>query len=70
MDVNIYFGNKIKEERLKLKFSQEKLALEADIDRTYMNEIEKGSRNISLNIAYKLSGALNIPLSNLLKDLK
>lgn len=70
MDVNIYFGNKIKEERLKLKFSQEKLALEADIDRTYMNEIEKGSRNISLKIAYKLSGALNIPLSNLLKDLK
>jgi transcriptional regulator with XRE-family HTH domain len=70
MDVNIYFGNKIKEERLKLKFSQEKLALEADIDRTYMNEIEKGSRNVSLKIAYKLSGALNIPLSNLLKDLK
>ena len=70
MDVNVYFGNKIKEERLKLKFSQEKLALEADIDRTYMNDIEKGSRNVSLNIAYKLSIALNIPLSNLLKDLK
>ena len=70
MDVNVYFGNKIKEERLKLKFSQEKLALEADIDRTYMNDIEKGTRNVSLNIAYKLSIALNIPLSNLLKDLK
>ena len=48
MDINIYFGNRIKEERLKLKLSQEKLALEADIDRTYMNDIEKGSRNISL----------------------
>jgi transcriptional regulator with XRE-family HTH domain len=70
MDVNIYFGNIIKEERLKLKFSQEKLALEADIDRTYMNDIEKGSRNVSLKIAHKLSKALNIPLSNLLKDLK
>lgn len=70
MDINIYFGNIIKEERLKLKFSQEKLALEADIDRTYMNDIEKGSRNVSLKIAYKLSKALNIPLSNLLKDLK
>jgi transcriptional regulator with XRE-family HTH domain len=70
MDINIYFGNRIKEERLKLKLSQEKLALEADIDRTYMNDIEKGSRNISLKIAHKLSEALNIPLSNLLKDLK
>ena len=68
MDVNKYFGNRVKEERLKLKLSQEKLALEANIDRTYMNEVEKGSRNISLNIAYKLSKALKIPLSNLLKD--
>jgi DNA-binding XRE family transcriptional regulator len=35
-----------------------------------MNDIEKGSRNVSLKIAHKLSKALNIPLSNLLKDLK
>lgn len=70
MDVNIYFGNRIKEERLKLNLSQEKLALEADIDRTYMNDIEKGSRNVSLKIAYKLSQALKISLPNLLKDLK
>jgi transcriptional regulator with XRE-family HTH domain len=70
MDINIYFGNKIREERLKLKLSQEKLALEADIDRTYIHDIEKCSRNVSLKIAYKLSKALNIPLSDLLKDLK
>lgn len=70
MNVNVYFGNKIKEERLKLNLSQEKLALEADVDRTYVNDIEKGSRNVSLVIAFKLSKALNIPLSNLLKELK
>ena len=70
MNINVYFGNKVKEERLKLNLSQEKLALEADVDRTYVNDIEKGSRNVSLVIAFKLSKALNIPLSNLLKDLK
>lgn len=70
MNINVYFGKKIKEERLKLNLSQEKLALEADVDRTYVNDIEKGSRNISLVIAFKLSRALNIPLSILLKDLK
>lgn len=70
MNINVYFGNKIKEERLKLNLSQEKLALEADVDRTYVNDIEKGSRNVSLVIAFKLSKALNIPLSNLLKELK
>jgi transcriptional regulator with XRE-family HTH domain len=70
MDVNIFFGNRIKEERLKQNLSQEKLALEAEIDRTYMNDVEKGTRNVSLNIAFKLSKALNISLSNLLTDLK
>lgn len=70
MDVNVYFGNRVKEERLKLNLSQEKLALEADIDRTYVNDIEKGTRNVSLKIAYKLSIALKTPLTNLLKDLK
>ena len=70
MNINVFFGNRIKEERLKLNLSQEKLALEADVDRTYVNDIEKGSRNISLVIAYKLSNALNIPFSNLFKDLK
>lgn len=70
MNINVYFGNKIKEERLKLNLSQEKLALEADVDRTYVNDIEKGSRNVSLVIAFKLAKALNIPLANLLKDLK
>ena len=70
MDINIFFGNRIKEERLKIKLSQEKLALEADIDRTYINDIEKGTRNVSLNVANKLCKALNIPISILLKDLK
>ena len=70
MNINIFFGNKIKEERLKLNFSQEKLALEAGVDRTYVNDIEKGSRNVSLVIAYKLSNTLNISMSYLFKDLK
>ena len=70
MNINIFFGNKIKEERLKLNFSQEKLALEAGVDRTYVNDVEKGSRNVSLVIAYKLSNTLNISMSYLFKDLK
>jgi len=51
MNINVFFGNRIKEERQKLNLSQEKLALEADVDRTYVNDIEKGSRNVSLGIA-------------------
>jgi len=70
MNINIFFGKKIKEERLKKKLSQENLALSADIDRTYISDIEKGSRKVSLEIGYKLSKALDVPLSDLLKELK
>ena len=70
MNINISFGNKLKKERLKLKLSQEKLALIAGIDRTYVSDIEKGSRNVSLVIAEKLAIGLKIHISTLLKDLK
>ena len=70
MNINMYFGKKLKTERLKLKLSQEKLALKAGVDRTYVNHIEKGSRNVSLVIANKLAIVLKTHISNLLKDLK
>ncbi|MBE7686989.1 helix-turn-helix transcriptional regulator [Tenacibaculum finnmarkense] len=70
MNINVFFGEKIKEERIKKNLSQERLALLADIDRTYISDIENGRRKVSLEIGYKLSKALSISLSNLLKDLK
>ena len=70
MNINVFFGSKIKEERLKLKLSQEKLALNADVDRTYVSDIENGTRDVSLVVAYKISKALKIPLTNLLEDLQ
>jgi len=48
--------------------SQEKLALIAEIDRTYIPSIEKGERNVSIVIAEKLSIALNVPITELFKD--
>ena len=68
MSINHFFGEKICKIRQELNMSQEKLALEADIDRTYISDIEKGKRKISLEIAYKIAKALNIHLSELLSD--
>lgn len=42
MDINEVFGKKVLERRLSLKISQETLANMADIDRTYLPDIEKG----------------------------
>ncbi|MCC8173564.1 MAG: helix-turn-helix domain-containing protein [Odoribacter sp.] len=68
MTINKIFGKRVKEERLALNLSQEKLANMADIDRTYLPDIENGKRNVSLVVAEKIAKALNVPLINLLKN--
>ena len=62
MDINEVFGKKVLERRLSLKISQETLANMADIDRTYLPDIEKGKRNVSLRVADKIAKALNVSL--------
>ena len=54
------------EKRLSLKLSQETLANMADIDRTYLPDIEKGKRNVSLKVADKIAKALDVSLKELL----
>lgn len=66
MDINEVFGKKVLERRLSLKISQETLANMADIDRTYLPDIEKGKRNVSLRVADKTAKALNVSLKDLL----
>ena len=66
LDINEVFGKKVLERRLSLKISQETLANMADIDRTYLPDIEKGKRNVSLRVADKIAKALNVSLKDLL----
>ena len=46
--------------------SQEKMALEAKIDRRYMSDIENGKRNISLDILSRIADYFDITLSDLI----
>lgn len=59
------FGERIRTLRLKLGLSQEKFALMAGLDRTYLAGIENGKRNITLKVMDKLAKAFNISLSEL-----
>jgi transcriptional regulator with XRE-family HTH domain len=61
------FGARLKELRLKKGWSQEELAAEAGLDRTYVSGCERGLRNISLINIYKLAEALKIEVSELFK---
>ncbi len=49
-DIKHKFGANIKKLRLERNLSQESLANECNIDRTYISSIEKGERNITLII--------------------
>jgi transcriptional regulator with XRE-family HTH domain len=53
--------------RLALGLSQEKLALDAEIDRTFVSQIERGIGNPSLRILCQLADRLDVDLAMLFK---
>lgn len=60
MDIKFKVGQRIKELRKQLDISQETLGLKADVDRTYVTDVENGRRNVSLQILERLIKALNV----------
>lgn len=56
-------GTAIKVAREDKNLTQEELAYEADLDRTYISGIEKGERNISVTTLYKLTKTLKIEIN-------
>lgn len=61
-------GHRIKEERLNLKLTQEKLAEDIDISISYMGQIERGERSLSLDTLIRLVNRLGITIDYLLQD--
>lgn len=57
-------GKRIKYLRNQMGISQEKLALKAGIDRTYLAGIENAKRNATLTSIEKIVNALEISLSD------
>jgi len=63
-------GMRIKELRTRKGFSQEKLALEAEIDRTYLAGIENGKRNPTLKSLEKILRTLEISFEDFFKGIQ
>ena len=63
-------GMRIKYLRKERKWSQEDLALEADVNKNYICDLENGRRNPSLEILEKIALAFNISLSELFKGIE
>jgi len=57
-------GQRIRELRLKQNLSQEKLALKAGVDRTYLAGVESGKRNATITSIDKIVTALGVELKD------
>jgi len=61
----IRFGQAVRRRRIELDLSQEKLAERADLHRTYIADIERGVRNVSLRSIEKLGRAIEVSIPDL-----
>lgn len=72
MDIKLKVGHRIRELRKELELSQEALAYKAEVDRTYVTDVENGRRNVSVEILERLIKALEISIAEFFnsKDFK
>ena len=60
MNINEKIGARIKWLRNEQQLAQSALAMDADLNRTYLNSVEKGERKISVQTLEKILKALDI----------
>jgi transcriptional regulator with XRE-family HTH domain len=58
----------IKARRAEMGLAQERLGLDAGVDRTVVSKIERGVANPSLEILFRIAQRLDTPVSSLLAD--
>jgi transcriptional regulator with XRE-family HTH domain len=67
MNIKEKIGAKVKLLRIEKGWSQEQLAFNAELNRTYIPGIEKGVRNISITVIQKIADAFNVEIIELFK---
>ncbi|MBM3204499.1 helix-turn-helix transcriptional regulator [Candidatus Uhrbacteria bacterium] len=66
VDIQKKFGERLRELRKQKNLSQEEVALKSGLHRTYVSDVERGSRNVSLRNIEKLAKALGTKPQDLL----
>lgn len=66
MDICQKFGKRVRKARKVNDLSQEELAHEADSNRTYISDVERGTRNPSIEVVERIAKALNVTMGSLL----
>lgn len=61
-------GKRIREERTKLRFTQEQLAEIAEVNESYIGQVERGEKNPSLETVVSVANALGVTVDYLLQE--
>ena len=69
MDIIKLFGTNVRKYRLQLGISQEKLAEKSGLHRTYISDIERFQRSISLENIQRVADALEIEVFRLFLEI-
>lgn len=64
-DIQLKFGENVKNQRKKMGYPREKLAELSGLHWTYIGSVERGERNISIQNIKKIADALNVKISDL-----
>ncbi|MCP8938515.1 helix-turn-helix domain-containing protein [Alsobacter sp. SYSU M60028] len=67
-DIRKIVGRNLREARQAVGLSQEALADQAGIDRTYVSGVERGVRNPTVTIVARLAEALGVRAADLLRE--
>lgn len=70
MQIAEAFGKVLKKYRKAANISQEKLALQCDLDRTYIGLLERGHRQPTISTIFAISEILEVKPSQLVKDIE
>ena len=68
MDIQAVVGRNVKQYREAKGLSQEQLAFEAALHRTYVSGVERGIRNPTVKIVSRLADALGVAAAKLLEE--
>lgn len=68
--INTFFGKKIRHRRRELDWTQEKLAERCGMHVTYIGQVERGLRNVSLHVIVDLAKALQCKPEELMRDME
>ena len=63
----LVFAQNMRQVRRLKEISQEELSFRSNVSKTYINEVERGSRAVSIDVMGRIADALEMPLEKLLQ---